>query len=487
VRIDRSSSVPIHMQIRRHFQELILSGVLSSGSRLPATRELAESLGVSRSTVVTAYRQLWSEGLVEGKQGGGTVVTDAPGTEDPIPGPGLPLMWERQYSQTVSRFDPEVEPLDDHPLHEGTIYLRPGNAPDSFAFIQRIREIFSDFSPQDLSSMRWGSAQGLPALREAVSERLLRDGTDVAPSQIIVTASGQQAVYLLIRSFVQPGDFVACEMPTYLGAQYALDLCDARVCAIPVDEDGMRLDILEGILRRHHPKLIFATPSFQNPTGATMPLARRKELLRLAYDHRVPILEYNRLSPFRFEGRSIPSLLALDTREHVLHVDESPTITLPGIRIAWLIVPPRVRRRLVPTKWTIDADQGAMAQWMAARLIGELDERISALCTRFRQRRDAMDRALHRYCEGLLRWTLPDGGFYFWADLLDGVHAETVERNAYKHDLAVISGTQLFHRGPGGERNLRLDFNELSEEKIEEGIRRLALAIRESRHNPPSV
>ncbi len=478
IRIERDSKVALHTQIRRQLQELILSGVLSPGTRLPSTRELACSLGVNRSTVVAAYRQLWSEGLVEGHRGGGTVVAQFEQIESAPKTQVQPLAWEKQYSRTFSPFDP-VLLSDRPPLHEqDVIRFCPGNPPDDLFPVKALRNLAESISLEEMSSLRWGTAQGMIELRRAISERLVLEGIDAAPSQIIIVTCGQQGIYLIARALLQPGDTVVTEMPTYLGAQYVFQACEVRIASVPVSEEGLRLDILEGILKRQHPKLIFVSPTFHNPTTVTMPLEQRKELIALAHQHQVPILEYDPYSPFRYDGKPLPTLRALDTQNHVLYVFGATEKLFPGMRVAWLVAPPRVRQRLVPFKWVVDAGIGALGQWAVYKMLRSDQDRLKTLRARFTRRRDAMCEALSAHCKGLLRWKKPEGGFFVWAELEGGLLAERLLEEALVEGVRVIPGSDFFHEGVGGERHLRLDFAELSEDQITEGVRRLGVAIR---------
>ena len=478
IRIERDSKIALHRQIRRQLQELILSGVLSPGTRLPSTRELAHSLGVNRSTVVAAYRQLWSEGLVEGHRGGGTVVSPSEDTDAFPRMQAEPLAWEEQYSKTLSPYDPEL--FTDQPSsHEkDVIRLCPGNPPDDLFPTQAFRDLAGSISLEEMSSLRWGTAQGMIELRQAISERLVLEGIDAAPSQILIVTGGQQAIYLVARSLLRPGDVVATEMPTYLGAQYVFQTCDVRVAAVPIDEGGLRLDILEGILKRQRPKLIFACPTFHNPTSVTISLDQRKSLIALAHRYQVPILEFDPYSPFRYEGESLPTLRALDTQNHVLYVFAAATTLFPGLRVAWLVVPPRVRHKLVPLKWVVDTGIGALGQWAVYKLLSAADDRLCSLRKRFASRRDTMCDALESACRGLLCWTKPEGGFFVWAQLERGLLTERVQEEALAKGVRFLAGSTFFHEGIGGRRHMRLDFAELSEERIAEGVRRLGKAIR---------
>lgn len=389
-----------------------------------------------------------------------------------------PLAWEEQYSRTLSPYDPELFTDQPSSRDQDVIRLCPGNPPDDLFPAEALRGLADSISLEEMSSLRWGTAQGMIELRQAISERLVLEGIDAAPSQILIVTGGQQAIYLIARSLLRPGDVVATEMPTYLGAQYVFQTCEVRVAAVPVEKEGLRLDILEGILKRQHPKLIFVSPTFHNPTTVTMPLEQRKELIALAHQHQVPILEYDPYSPFRYEGRPLPTLRALDTQNHVLYVFGATEKLFPGMRVAWLVVPPRVRQRLVPLKWVVDTGIGALGQWAVYKLLPTDEDRLRSLLIRFASRRDAMCDALETHCQGLLRWTRPEGGFFVWAQLEGGLLTERVQEEALAEGVRFLSGSFFFHEGIGGRRHMRLDYAELSEERIEEAVRRLGKAIR---------
>jgi len=245
-----------------------------------------------------------------------------------------------------------------------------------------------------------------------------------------------------------------------------------------IRDSGLRLDILEGILKRQHPKLIFICPTFHNPTSVTMSLGQRKSLIALAHRYQVPILEFDPYSPFRYEGEPLPTLRALDTQNHVLYVFAAAMTLFPGLRVAWLVVPPRVRHKLVPLKWVVDTGIGALGQWAVKKLLPTDEDRLRSLLIRFSSRRDAMCNALETHCRGLLRWTKPEGGFFVWGQLREGLLTERVQEEALAEGVRFLSGSLFFHEGIGGRRHMRLDYAELSEERIEEAVRRLGRTIR---------
>jgi len=332
--------------------------------------------------------------------------------------------------------------------------------------------------------LRYGPAEGVPVLRELIAQRLRLAGMDIAPSQVLILTGSEQGIYMVAQALLRPGDGVVVEAPTYPGALRTFRSLGAQLHPVPLDKEGMRLDVLEGVLAYQRPKLIYTVPTFQNPTGITMSLDRRRGLLELAWRYRVPILEDDPYSDLRYEGQHIPLIQALDRRNYVIYLSTFSKWLFPGLRVGWMVAPRGVASRLVGIKRSLDLCTSPLSQFIVFELIRRGVDHLDRILRIYRARRDALLSALDRHCRGFMEWGRPQGGFFVWCTLREGIQMEALQEEALRAGVAFISGKPFFLEGFDGERHLRLNFPRLPEGRIEEGIQRLALALRQAASRP---
>lgn len=475
LQIDRTANLPLYVQIRQQMRELILTGTLPAESRLPATRDLAKALGVNRTTVVTAYRKLWSEGLVEGRAGGGTVVVRPQEDGGEKRSNPSSLLWETRYTERIRSFRASkmIELIQQ--AKDDVIKFCLGIPPDGRTLIHGARDVM-----EEAISGGVNVSTGIPELRRVIAKRMELVGIRAAPSEVLVLSGREQGIYLMAQALLDPGDRLALGVPTRSGALHIFDTCGAVLCPVPMDEEGPRLDVLEGILIHQRPRFIYTAPTFRNPTGTTMSLERRRAFLELAHRYRTPVLEEDPYYDLRYEGRPIAPIKALDRYDHVVYLSTCSETFLPGVPLAWLVAPKDVVERLKTLKACIDGFISTFAQHVVYEFLQRGMEEYNKVISFYSSRRDAMCAALQEHCRGLLQWRCPEGGFFIWGKLEGGLKAELVLAEALKEKVAFIAGWPFFPDGSGGEQMLRLDFAGQSEDRIEEGIRRLGIALRRS-------
>jgi DNA-binding transcriptional MocR family regulator len=477
--LDRGSPTPLHLQIAQQIRRSILKGELAEGSRLPPTRKLAEMLGVNRSTVVQAYNKLWAEGLIESHVGRGTVVRRAEATVE-FPISSLP--WETFLATHSEAIESSIRELMRLFAQEDVISFAAGvPAPEHYP-LEELTELFHKVLMQEGRRLLERCAvEGRPRLREWIAEEL---AGGISPNEILIVTGSQQGLYLLAQALLEPGDSIVVEAPTYMGALSGFRAVGARLIGVPIDEMGMDLDMLERVLARTQPKFIYTLPTFQNPSGTTLNLERRRRMLELAYRHHVPIVEDDPYSLLRYEGESLPSLKALDAHGYVIHLSTFSKVLFPGLRVGWLAAPKRAIERLAPLKRVMDLFTNAPAQAVLYELgrRGLLERHLERVREEYRKRRDAMAQALERYCPKL-RFGLPEGGYYIWSRLPRGVWGRALLREAAREGVTFLPGEFFFADGQGQEW-VRLTFVSQPPEVIEEGIRRLSQALRRLMRKP---
>lgn len=319
-------------------------------------------------------------------------------------------------------------------------------------------------------------------LRTFIIDRLRSQGITAGDEDVLLSYGSSQILALLPQVFVDPGDTVIIEGPTFMGAvRHFLD-SGARVLTVPVDHDGMQVDALEGMLRqlRHEgvqPKFIYTTPTFQNPTGATMPLHRRRTLLGLAAEYNVVIAEDDAYGDLRFEGESLPSLAALDTNGLVVRIGTFSKILAPGVRTGWAYGRPEIIARLAAFK--SEGANGPFLTRMVARFCaeGRLDSHIAALNELYRHKRDVMLAAIKHELPQITA-ERPKGGFFVWCRLPEGVSASALLPRAEAAGASFLPGSRCFANG-SGDNYMRLAFSFQPAEQIEVAIERIGRAMRE--------
>jgi 2-aminoadipate transaminase len=337
------------------------------------------------------------------------------------------------------------------------------------------------------SALQYGPTEGLAELRERIVEMMAHEGARARVEDIMVTSGGQQAIDLSVRTFVDPGDTVLAEGPTYPGAVPCFTTYEARVEHVPMDDDGLRIDLVEEALDRlagegRPPKLLYTIPNFHNPGGVTMSRERRERLVRLAHDRELLIVEDNPYGQIRFEGEPLPSLWELDDGAGwVIYLSTFSKILAPGVRVGWVAAPPAVLRKMNLGKQAADLASSTVSQRFVLEYLRRNDWRryVDRLNGIYRSRRDAMLRALEEEMPPEASWTRPSGGLFVWAMLPDYLDTTNLLAAAVdKHEVAFVPGRGAFLDGRGGNA-MRLNFSGVPEPMISEGVRRLGVAVAE--------
>ncbi len=327
-------------------------------------------------------------------------------------------------------------------------------------------------------SLQYSTTEGDPALRAAVAGRLTVRGLPTHADQLLITSGSQQALTLIATVLLEPGDTVLVEEPSYLAALQAFQLAGATVVPVPCDEDGLDPDAAAALAERHGARLLYTIPTFQNPTGRTLPLDRREALVEAARRGGFWLLEDDPYGELRYRGEPIAPLAALDgAGERVLSLSTLSKIAAPGLRIGWVRAPAPLRRPLTIAKQAADlhsstVDQAAAARWLAAT---DLDRRVATLRRAYGARRDALLAGLADALPPGSTHNRPEGGMFVWARLPDGGDAAALLERALSHDVAFVPGYPFF-AGPPDTATLRLSFTTHSPEEIGEGLRRLRAA-----------
>jgi GntR family transcriptional regulator/MocR family aminotransferase len=477
--LDRDSAVPLYLQIQQHIAHLIHEDALPPHTRLPATRRLAADLGVNRITVSNAYAELEAAGLVYAQTGRGTFVSAMPEIRQPLsaqPQSEARPFWQQDLAvRPLPSADGQWANLLQRAQENGVISFA-GGVPDLDTFpVNDFRKALQIVLKRDgQEAMGYDPVQGYPPLRDAISSFLGEQGIAVSPDEIFIASGSQQALSLVAMALLRPGDSVIVESPTYANAIQMFKWLEVRLLGVPIDDEGMRVDLLEHLLQHHHPRLMYTMPNFQNPTGATMSGQRRRHLLRLAEGYGLPVVEDDYVGDLRYDGPREPSLKAMDDRGNVIHISTFSKTLMPGPRVGFVLTRGPLLERLVTLKRRTDLGTSGLIQRALEVYVGEgrwraHTRRVSRI---YRQRRDAMVMAMVRHFPPEAQWTPPRGGFFVWVRLPTWVPIADLYLAAIESRVAFAPGP-LFFPGAPAYPAFRLSFSQQTPERIAEGIERL--------------
>lgn len=470
ITLDRSNGAPLFRQLEGALAAAIASGELPAGARLPSERDLAASLGVSRTTAMNAYRELEARGLVRGRVGRGTYVS-ASGT----PEHDAPFAWQGKVAISAQRtLDPTMRGLVRAQTPDSISFAAGGPALDRFP-VGQFRDLLNRIMEREpLAALGLGPSEGQPRLRSELATRC-----GVRPEQVLVTTGSQQGLDLIARSLLDPGDTVIMDRPGYLGAIQTFRAAGAHL----VGWDFTRADPeeLEDLLQRYRPKLLYTNPSFQNPTGRTLSLDVREEILSLAARYRLPIIEDETYRDLYFRIPPPASLLHLDRQGLVIHLGTFSKTLAAGLRLGWIVAPEAVIDQLALVRQRCDLFGPGAVQLAVAEMLerGVFDAHLRALRGEHERRYRALSAALEqRIPPGALTWAPVQGGLYLWARAGQGVETSLLAQRAQAAGVDFVSGGAFYADG-GGRHELRLCFARNIPEAIEKGAQRLARALAE--------
>ena len=330
------------------------------------------------------------------------------------------------------------------------------------------------------SSLQYSLTMGVPALREAIAQRETEKGTDTKPKNILITSGSQQGISLASNAFIDPGDYIITEYPTYVGAILSFDFNRAKYATVEMDHDGMLTDQLEEKIKKYKPKFIYVVSTFQNPTGITMSMERRKALIDIATKYNVPILEDNPYKDIRFFGKDVPSLKSLGG-DIVISLGTFSKICAPGLRIAWVKGHPSILRKFEKIKQGADMQPNTFTQMMINDFIrsGKIDTHIEKLKVNYGEKCKLMLDEMEKQFPSEFTWTKPEGGLFLWCELLESMSASKLLPKAIEKKVAYVYGAPFFPDRKG-DNTFRLNFSNASHENIIEGIKRLGEMFKEN-------
>ncbi|MBA3045710.1 MAG: PLP-dependent aminotransferase family protein [Candidatus Thermoplasmatota archaeon] len=362
-----------------------------------------------------------------------------------------------------------------------------GGLPNPGAFpVDKVREICNHLlDEKGANILQYGTTEGVMELRKAIADRMNKKGMDINYHNVLITSGSQQALDIIGKTFLDPDDTVIVGAPTYLGATNAFRSYGAVMEGVPLDENGMDPELLEEkirLLQMHgrSPELLYLIPAFQNPSGVTIPLERRKRILDIAREYDMVVVEDAPYSELRYSGEALKPMKAMDEDGRVIYLGTFSKILAPGFRVAWCIAEPDLLNKLIIVKQASDLCTNTFGQHIAAEYLnrGYIDEHLEKIKSLYKRKRDSMLAAMDAHFPAEAKWTKPEGGMFIWVTLPKCIDTKDMFVRALENSVAYVHGASFF-ADRSGKNTMRLNFTYASDEDIDIGIKRLADTIRQ--------
>lgn len=487
---------PLYTVISERIKEAIDAGGLPENTKLPTNRELATILEIDRSTASRAYAELSSHGYIESFVGRGTFVRKGKATPPraslALENAGNAVVWTEQFSKASQTAIDMLRMEYTNYGRQSELISFAGGIPTDESYPHKdferiLKELIEDGRSQEL--FQYSPGEGMPLLRHEVLKHLASQGIEATDDRLLILCGSQQGLDVVSSILIDPGDLVIAEDPTYLWATCSFRSRQARCLPVPLDDQGIRIDLVESALARHRPKFIYVIPNFQNPTGITMSLERRKQILELAIKYQVPILEDNFVGDLRYDGEPLASLRALPGSENiVIHLGTFSKALCPALRLGWLVAPPETMARLVIAKRASNLSTNSISQLILAEFLkkGLYEQHLVTVRDMYRSRRDTMLKTLQKELGFItdkngqrvrISWSKPDGGMFVWLKLPDGLSSRELLSYAQQEGVVYAPGDMCFHTAEQTEF-MRMCFIQLDETTIVKGVKQLGKAIK---------
>ena len=468
---DRTAKKAIYKQLAEYIEKGIADGTFPPDKPLPSERYLAKELNVNRSTVVSAYDELESNGLIQRNRGSGTTISkDIWGiTKKRIPS------WNR-YIEAGSFLPnlPVTQRIRKEAVEHKLINLASGELSEDLFPLDSLRQITA--SRSFIGSLGYDHPQGNLILRETITKHVKQfRRIESDPTSILITSGAQQALHLVVQCLLKPGDAVVLEDPSYNYNLPIFKSAGIKPYFLTVDKDGINPEELLTLHKKHRIKMIFLNPSFQNPTGTLLQEKQRKAILEISSEHGIPVVEDDPYSLTSFSGEEVTTLKSMDTHGNVLYISSLSKIVASGLRIGWIIGPKPVIERLSDAKQQIDFGHASFTQWIANDFLESesFHSHINSLGKELEKRRDQIITSLQFYLKELIEFSVPLGGIHLWCRIKKDVNEMQLLEESIKRGVIYVPGSTM-----GSKKGfVRFTFARENEESIHEGIKRFAEAL----------
>lgn len=480
IKIDRKSKIALYIQIKNQIREMIYSKMLPKNYILPSERQLANTLKVNRSTVIKAYNTLKEEGLIDSNARKGTYISFYNKHEETDH--KKYLFWDEIYSKSSNNnFDNTISKIMNTNINSKIISFDGGMpAPELFPQLE-FQKIQIDLLKNEAKNVFFQSpVSGNKDLKNEIKKLMLNREVRISTGDIIVTSGSQQGLDLIVRTFVNYNDVILVENPTFFGAIQLFQILGAKIISIPMDKHGMRVDVLEYLINKFNPKFIYTIPNFQNPTGVTMNLERRYELIRISEKYGIPIIEDDPYGELRYEGKNLPPLKALDKSGYVIYLSTFSKVISLGLRVGWIVAPERVINKLSLFKQLTDLHVNTLSQHIVYEFLrqGYYKKHVEKIRKNYSLKRDLMCEELKMNIKSI-KFFKPEGGFYIWCKLPDSICLNSLLKRSLKNGVNYVTGNSFYIKKNKKGNFIRLNFTYPKNEEIIKGIKLLQISISE--------
>jgi len=483
IKINHRTSTPIYLQIANQLKEMILRGEIADGFVLPSERAMARLLNVHRNTVIKAYAELKAEDFLTSSRGKGYTVSFRGGTSEETKKNEV-ISWSSLIKDEYLDLKITFDDLFTKSYSSNKISFAGGIASAEEYGKEELALILNDIiSSNNTEAYSYTPYQGDQHLRQNIAALMQSKGIKAKPGEIQILQETNQALDYLAALLIKPGDAVIVEEPVSPDVYRTFALAGGKVVTVPMDEEGIICDSLKSLIVKYNPKFIYVNPDFQNPTGVVMSLNRRKALLSLSYQYKLPIIEEDASSEIRFEGVRVPSLKALDKGNNVIFIYSFALTFAPGIRMAFVLADKTLIKSLSYLVSIRLISLDSISQKLLSSYIekGIYQRNLRNICADYMEKRDLMCHCLEEAKTLGLDFRKPAGGVYLWCRLAPAIDYHRLYHKTSEKGVSFIPGNVFYVKGSKGDNHIRLNFSYPSKLQIEKGIGILTEAIRESR------
>lgn len=471
IKLDKNSTQHLYIQLYNQIKSLIINGEISHHTKLPPIRKLAELLTVNNVTIVNAYKLLEQEGYVYKKIGSGTFVQDL-STKD---------LQNKLINEEIQSFSEELNPSQGPHVElkgQSINFASTAPTPDLFP-VDDFKVVLNEVLDRDKGkAFVYQESEGYYPLRRSIKKYIESYGIDSDIESIQIISGAQQGIDILSKSLVEYGDIVFTESPTYAGAISAFKSRAARIIDIPIEEDGIDIRTLENKLRSFRPKFIYLMPNFQNPTGYSYSEEKKKKILQLAEEYNTFIVEDDYLSDLSFWGSGNSTLKSMDNSNRVIYIKSFSKLFMPGLRLAFMIIPKSIYNEVLSAKHTSDISTSGLIQRAFDLYLnkGKWRKHIEHMEEKYKKRSEILVQSLEKYMPKEISWYIPNGGLNFWLSLPQGYSANELYKLSVKNQVIFVPGS-VFFPDQGVSTHFRISIASVYSEEIPKGIEKLSKLI----------
>lgn len=481
IQIDKTSRHPLFQQVFEQLKQMIETGVLQPNEHLPSTRKLAELLGVHRTTIYRAYEELWAAGYLEANTGSYSRVRQRNLlTSQPSEHQHSIIDWENSISDAANKL--QDYRLLQHNCSGEIIDFGPLSPDSDLLPVDDFRRCLNQVLQNDKAELlQYGDPLGYLPLREYLANQMRQHGISAQTSEIMLTNGMQNGIDIVLRLMTNPGDYIITEAPGYAAALSLMKYLGLNLVGIPMNHNGMDLELLEIQLTKHRPKLIYTMPTFQNPTGLSTSQTHREQLLALCEKYRIPLVEDGFEEEMKYFGKAVLPIKSMDKNQVVIYLGTFSKVLFPGVRVGWIVAPSLLIAKMGNIKRVSELSgspllQAAVHQFCSHGFYELHKKRLHRV---YRKRMQTALLACRELIPAeLIQWTKPDGGYLIWFTLKNEDLSEDELINRLTQAQIIVSPGSRFFPRPNQGLNFRLSIAHRKEEQIKEGIRRIGEMLR---------